>query len=280
MLDPRRFWQQHDETLSQAGQGPLPQQGLSHDLYRGMPPWFNAYYAYFQQRAVLRMLRRCGPLADKVVLDVGCGTGRWSNLLLTLGARPVGFDVGERALRLAQQRLNAAILCVAALPDLGFADETFDLALSVTVLQHLPRERQPQAIAALARVLRPGGWLIACEIVDTQDPAAHVFGNAAARWQAMCAEAGLRPVAYVPCEYLPYVKLFQRARDWFSRRAHSESAGPGVSSVAALLQRRPTLAWLLRMGVLLSYPLELAASVVLPRRWARLGGFLLKKEGA
>ncbi|MBN2004372.1 MAG: methyltransferase domain-containing protein [Anaerolineae bacterium] len=278
MVEPRRFWQQHDETLPGLGYGSVPQQGLSHDLYRGMPPWFNAYYAYFQRRAVLRMLRHCRPLEGKSVLDVGCGTGRWSDLLLTMGAHPTGFDVGERALSLAKERLGGTKVCVAALPDLGFADAAFDLALSVTVLQHIPRERQPQAIAALARVLRPGGWLIACEIVDLKDPAAHVFGNSAARWQVMFENAGLRLVAYVPCEYLPYVKLFQRVRSWFGRRGHSESSELGVSSIAALLQRRPLLAWLLRIGVLLSYPLEFMASVLLPRRWARLGGFLLMKE--
>jgi len=126
-------------------------------------------------------------------------------------------------------------------------------------------------------VLRPGGWLIACELIDPADPAPHVFGNPVEMWHIMFEAAGLRQVAYAPCEYLPYVRLFQRVRAWLGQRSPLGSAVPDVSSVAVTLQRRPAFAWMLRLVITISYPLEYLASWLLPRRWARLGGFLLVK---
>ena len=45
-----RFWY----NMTKPGRALTAEHGeLSHDLYRGMPPWFNAYYAYFQRRGLL-----------------------------------------------------------------------------------------------------------------------------------------------------------------------------------------------------------------------------------
>jgi SAM-dependent methyltransferase len=276
VADARRFWRDHDQAL--ALHRSLRGTGLSHDLYRGMPPWFNAYYAHFQRRAVVRLLRQCGPLGGMRALDVGCGTGRWSELLACLGAWPVGVDLGLAALQLGRARQGQRQFCAGALPDLGFADAVFDLVVSVTVLQHVPRLQQEEAIAELARVLRAGGWLVVCESVDPSDPASHVFGNPVDIWRAMFAATGLRQVDYIPCEHLPYIRLFQRARAWVSRWRPAGSEVLDVSSVATALRRRLILSLALQMAIAVSYPIEYLASWLLPRRWARLGCFLLTKE--
>lgn len=275
MIELNRFWLRHDESLLEHEM--QQRVSLSHDLYRGMPTWFNAYYAHFQRRAVLTLLHHCGSLSGMRVLDVGCGTGRWSKLLAAKGATLVGVDMGLCALRLAAKQASGEF-SAAKLPELSFADNVFDLIISVAVLQHIPRSQQEKAIRALVRVLRPSGWLIVCELAERSDPAPYVFGNSAETWRAMFRAAGLRQAAYKPCEYLPYVKMFQRMGAWLERLKIFGSTRPDVSSVAVTLQRFPALAWMLRLAITISYPIEYLASWFLPPRWARMGGFLLVKE--
>ncbi|HEX9115647.1 MAG TPA: class I SAM-dependent methyltransferase [Anaerolineae bacterium] len=271
-MDVRQFWSQHDSTLptSDASQGV----GLSHDLYRGMPPWFNAYFAHFQRRAVLRLLADCGPLTGSRGLDVGCGTGRWSEQLAAFGVQPFGVDIGWKALRLAAHFRSAGRFSAAALPSLGFADGVFDVAISVAVLQHIPRQQQPAAIADLARILKPGGWLVACELIDGADRAEYVFANSIAKWRTLFQDTGLRQVAFTACEHLPYIKIYQRLR-----AKQGGAAGTGnVSTVAAALDHRRVLAYTARLAILASYPLEYLATWLLPASWARFGAFLLVKD--
>jgi SAM-dependent methyltransferase len=43
---------------------------------------------------------------------------------------------------------------------LGYADESFDVAYSVSVIEHIPDSGDSKAMSELARVLRPGGLLV------------------------------------------------------------------------------------------------------------------------
>ena len=266
-MDERQFWLDHDAALP-------GREALSHDLYRGMPGWFNAFFAHFQRRAVARLLAQCGALDGKWALDIGCGTGRWSALMADLGARPVGVDLGFRAVQYAAARQPCARFAAACLPPLPFGDGMFDLAISVTVLQHLSYARQEEAVGAIARVLKPGGFLVACELLDANDPAAHVFGNEAATWRALFEVHGLAVRAQAYCEYLPIVKGFQRWRARVAAQRPEAEAGYTVSQVASSLDRRPLLRGALRLGIACAYPLEYAASWVLPDTAARYGAFL------
>lgn len=96
--------------------------------------------------------------APKVVADLGCGGGLMSVALARTGARVVGVDRAENALRAASQQAEARAHFVCgdiAAP--GIADESVDLALLCDVVEHLPDPRV--AVAAAARMLRPGGAL-------------------------------------------------------------------------------------------------------------------------
>lgn len=92
-------------------------------------------------------------------LDVGCGDGGTSGVWCQeRAASYVGVDVSEAAVAVARDRgLDARrIADASALP---FPEDSFDVAVCVEVLEHL---FQPQlAVAEIARVLRPGGRLIA-----------------------------------------------------------------------------------------------------------------------
>jgi len=99
-------------------------------------------------------VRRYGTGLD--VLEAGCGTG----LLLAETARvarsAIGLDLSSSMLGLAQHRgLHVVQGSLTALP---LPDQSVDLVYSMKVLAHVPPIRE--ALAELARVVRPGGHLL------------------------------------------------------------------------------------------------------------------------
>jgi SAM-dependent methyltransferase len=92
------------------------------------------------------------------VLEVGPGPGEASERIAReLGAEVVAVDISERMVELARARgVDARVGDVQSLP---FDDGSFDCALAAWVLFHVPD--LDRALSELARVLRPGGRLVA-----------------------------------------------------------------------------------------------------------------------
>lgn len=98
-------------------------------------------------------------LAGKLVLDAGCGGGRYSKLAGRFGARVVGVDLStavEKARALCVD-LPDVLIAQADLFDLPVAEAQFDLAFSIGVMHHSPDPRR--AFVQVARRVRPGGRL-------------------------------------------------------------------------------------------------------------------------
>lgn len=102
-------------------------------------------------------------IRGRLVLDVGCGTGRFAEVASRWGARVVGIDLSsaaEVAARNLADRRSVTIVQadIFALP---FAPESFDFIYSIGVLHHTPNCEQ--AFKALPYYLKPGGsiaiWL-------------------------------------------------------------------------------------------------------------------------
>jgi 2-polyprenyl-3-methyl-5-hydroxy-6-metoxy-1,4-benzoquinol methylase len=97
-------------------------------------------------------------LNGKLVLDVGCGMGRFAEVATRWGACVVGIDLSTAvevaAKNLADREFIAFQADVFALP---FAPETFDVIYSVGVLHHTPDCEA--AVKALNKYLKPGGVL-------------------------------------------------------------------------------------------------------------------------
>lgn len=84
------------------------------------------------------------PLAGKRVLDLACGTGRWSSRLLARGAGAVvGVDVSPAMLAVANRKPDLkGRLAVADCCDLPFRDGVFDLVLYSFALGHIQDVRR------------------------------------------------------------------------------------------------------------------------------------------
>lgn len=94
---------------------------------------------------------------DFRILDAGCGTG---GLLEFLGYQSsFGIDISATALGFCRKRAIKHI-SRASLEALPFADESFDIVVSLDVLYHKGVGEDVAALAELSRVLVSGGILI------------------------------------------------------------------------------------------------------------------------
>ena len=92
-------------------------------------------------------------------LDVGCGEGRVTRLLRSLGHRVAGADASPTMVRTAAVHQDAAPAVLADATALPFRDAAFDLVVAYMCLHDM--DLMPQAVAEAARVLEPGGRLCA-----------------------------------------------------------------------------------------------------------------------
>lgn len=87
-------------------------------------------------------------------LDVGCGSGRWAELVEKQGHNLIGLDASPDALGVAQRRLRPGSLVNGSAVEIPLVDDSVDFAFSLGVLHHLPATEA--ALAEIRRVLRPG----------------------------------------------------------------------------------------------------------------------------
>ena len=92
-----------------------------------------------------------------LVLDAGCGMGRYAALIAALGGRVVGMDLSV-AVEKAAALYPTVDFVQADLAAPPFAPGTFDVVYSFGVLHHLPNPTR--GFEACSRLVRPGGLLL------------------------------------------------------------------------------------------------------------------------
>ncbi|MGH3676001.1 MAG: class I SAM-dependent methyltransferase [Mycobacterium sp.] len=128
----------------------------------------NPVRAAHQHRREAAWFRRLagGTLSDQHVLEVGCGRGVGSEVILDrLGAaRVTAFDLDESMVELARKRLHGrrVELSVGDVCAIEQPAGSVDTVVDFGIIHHVPDWQQ--AISEIARVLRPGGLVLFEEI--------------------------------------------------------------------------------------------------------------------
>jgi ubiquinone/menaquinone biosynthesis C-methylase UbiE len=167
-------------------------------------------------------MRLLQPSPDDRILDLGAGAGWCSDLLLRLNRKPVAVDIAHEMLAVARERRTARPIAAVAgdLEQLPFADGSFDKAVCLSAIHHVPD--MAAAIAEIARVLTPTGVAVFSEpgVGHARMPgsvrATNDFGVLEQDvliepFTEMCVRAGFQHAAVCPIAYV--IPEFELAPD-------------------------------------------------------------------
>lgn len=106
-------------------------------------------------------LKVLGEVADRDVIELGCGAAQWSIALARRGARVTGIDLSDRQLEHAREAVEAAGVEVDLLHVSAEAVPVPDASFDVAFCDHgaIGFADPARAIPEAARLLRPGGML-------------------------------------------------------------------------------------------------------------------------
>ncbi|HEY1832840.1 MAG TPA: class I SAM-dependent methyltransferase [Solirubrobacteraceae bacterium] len=90
------------------------------------------------------------------ILDAGCGSGR-NMVELAPRGQVTGVELSETSIALARER-GAGEVVAGSIMEMPFADASFDLAVSLDVIEHLDDDLG--ALRELRRTVAPGGSLL------------------------------------------------------------------------------------------------------------------------
>ncbi len=95
-----------------------------------------------------------------IVLDVGCGDGM-RTLANLAGVDRIGLDLSSRQLELAAENVPEAHLIQGEMTRLPLAANAVDAITAYHAVFHVPQTEHPAVYDEFARVLQPGGRLLA-----------------------------------------------------------------------------------------------------------------------
>jgi ubiquinone/menaquinone biosynthesis C-methylase UbiE len=172
--------------------------------YRELAPPLLA--AGVRDRALRRLLRF---RPSDVALDNGCGTAKHA----VWNADQVRLMVGsDPATLFADQAVAQVALAKADSRSLPFAEGSFDKAFAIDILEHFPLDVIDDYLAETARVLRPGGRMLAFSNTREMSPIQPVI-NLSRRLGRLFVKAGVYDFSREARRKSDHIKALERWED-------------------------------------------------------------------
>jgi len=183
----------------------------------------------------LNYIDRFADLADKTVLDVGCGGGILSESMAGLKANVTGIDLSDKALQVAKlhllesgKQVNYRKIAVEAMA--AEQPGQFDVVTCMEMLEHVPDPAS--VIAACAKLVKPDGWVFFSTL--NRNPKSYLFAVLGAEYvlnllprgthdyakfikpselAQSCRHAGLNVTDLIGLSYNPLSKIYALGKD-------------------------------------------------------------------
>lgn len=95
----------------------------------------------------------------KKVLDVGCGSGQMIKFLCSCGFEAKGVDIAKDAVILANKLNKKSVTKIGTATKIPYKNKSFDLIISISVIEHLTKKEARLFLNEAKRVLRPDGFI-------------------------------------------------------------------------------------------------------------------------
>lgn len=116
---------------------------------------------------VIRVIKKYVNCENAKVLDIGCGTGKYGEMMQKNGYNVIGIDKSRTQINQANQLIEAYEGDATNIP---FEDNLFDICTMIIMIQQLSKEDRLKAFKEVYRVLKTNGILLikTCSHKDLQ----------------------------------------------------------------------------------------------------------------
>ncbi|MDH5689847.1 MAG: class I SAM-dependent methyltransferase [Candidatus Bathyarchaeota archaeon] len=101
------------------------------------------------------ILKKLSPQRGEILLDLGCGNGRYSKIFSLRGVSVAGLDISKLALDLAKKQHVHCNLVLGTAEKLPFKDGVFDKVFAMDVLEHVQNDFE--CLNGIIRIIKNGG---------------------------------------------------------------------------------------------------------------------------
>ena len=119
--------------------------------------WYRSPIGRYADEVEWNCVKNLLPSRKGRVLDLGCGTGLYTERLMKMGFDVLSLDYSVEMLRVAKGKMDGEFIRGDAMR-LPFRDSSFDGTVAITSFEFFPEPEM--AISEMKRVVRKGGFII------------------------------------------------------------------------------------------------------------------------